>query len=180
MTKKKDDSQEPKLEIDLSKYSKHALEFIYKEAVEQLSQSFTSFRAIADRSYVAIGIYFSIISYCATQLIDEAYAKSDLFYYLLTISMFISSGLIFKNLLPSKMTMPGCKPRKLIHPYYEKKDVEQIELYYKQRIVDLNQGIENNASVVTTFSRRSIQSITTAIISVAVVLFIYLVYNWIV
>ena len=59
MTKKKDDSQEPKLEIDLSKYSKHALEFIYKEAVEQLSQSFTSFRAIADRSYVAIGIYFS-------------------------------------------------------------------------------------------------------------------------
>lgn len=165
------------MEIDIDKYDKESLEFIYSEAVNHLSKTFESFRSITNKSYLAIGVYFSVISYCITEILDMVYKKNDFLFYEIILSMLISSFFIFKNLLPVLMTMPGCKPERLIDEYYEKGKIRdnQLKNYYKQRLIDLNFGIEYNVKEIMKRSKRLRTSVFLALALIVLSFFIYVI-----
>ena len=157
-------AKESDFDIDVSKYETETLVLIYYEAAEQLTQTFVSYRANKNMSIIALGIYFSIISLGIANLIDMNYSKSDNLFLMLTLSMIISSCLLYKNILPTKMIIPGCQPKKLIHPFYEKfKGEEQQKQFYRKRLVDINSGIEKNRLEVSKGSQRLRHSITFAV-----------------
>ncbi len=162
------------MEFDIEKYEKESLGLIYNEAISHLTETFKSFREVTNKSYVTIGIYFSIISYSLSKLFDLEYSEIDPFFFSIAIIMFITSGILLGNILPAKMTMPGCKPEKLIHSYYEAINGEnQLKLYYKQRIIDLDTGINHNIGVVNIRAKRLRISITLSIAFTFISFFIY-------
>ncbi|PCE64143.1 hypothetical protein [Sediminicola luteus] len=171
----KDKRKQRNINLDTDKYELETLELIYSEANERLSQTFISFRANRNTSFIAIGIYFSILSFSANELVDMEYAKSDILYLLLALSMIISFAVLYKNILPAGMTVPGCEPKKLIHRHYEQfSEKNQLKQYYKIRLIDLNEGILKNTNEVHKGSKRLRLSISLAVVLVTLALFIYL------
>lgn len=151
------------MDFDIDKYSKESLAFIYSEAIENLEQTFISFREINNKSYFAIGIYFSVLAFCISKIIETTNSMNETFLFAIFFSMLYAIVLVMGNLLPCKMIMPGCKPSKLIHKYYEKSRTDEIQImsYYKQRIIDLNFGIGENLMEVKLRSARLRKSIFT-------------------
>lgn len=152
------------MDFDIKNYSKESLRLIYSEASEILDQTFISFREITNKSYFAIGIYFSVVAYCISQIIEASDTKNEIFLFSIFFSMLYAIVLVIGNLLPSKMIIPGCKPKKLIHKFYENSIIRenQICAYYKQRIIDLNSGIDENVKEVKRRSSRLVKSIFTS------------------
>ncbi|MEZ4810404.1 MAG: hypothetical protein R2819_08595 [Allomuricauda sp.] len=163
------------MEIDITKYNKDSLKFIYDEGVEMLEQTFKSYREVIAKSYTALGIYVTLGTYCTSQILSGSNEPYRILFYMLVGSMLLCFLVLFKNLMPGSMEMLGVKPDRLIHSYYEKlqNNDDQIKTYYKVRIRDLNAAIEKNKIEIDARTKRFWHSVTTAIALTVCVLVIF-------
>jgi hypothetical protein len=130
--------------VSWDKYSDGAIDFIYNEANELLSQTILSFRQMSNKSYIAFALYSAFISYCLTNL--SAAHFNNIPYYLLITGCLTSIYTFRKNILPGKISKSGLLPENLINTFYEKEvPRDSVVRYYKiGKIMSLNTAIKKN------------------------------------
>ena len=153
-------------EIDTSKYSKESLEFINKLSEKALEESIVSIRELTSKSYVIIGVYFSIQVFCIERYISDI--EKDIF-LIICLSFLIPVIIIFKNLLPTKMNFVGSRGDLLIHDYFEQKKENQIKHYLSARIEDLNTSNKLNGEQIVLRNLRIKFSIVLAFVNVVII-----------
>jgi len=151
--------------IDISKYNSDSLEYINRLSEILLEESVNSIRELTNKSYVIIGVYFSIQVFCLEKIISET--PNDL-YIIIGVSFLIPIIILFKNLLPTKINFVGSKGSLLIHKYYEDRLDGQIKHYLSNRIQDLDESNNLNGIQVHLRSARLKWSIISAFIVIAV------------
>ena len=122
-----------------SNYSDESIDFIFSQAEKLLDETFTSFREITNRSYGALAIYISILSYCFNKIanINPFCWYSAFPYLIIIIGLVLCILIIWSNLLPKKMKFPGAEPNKLLDPILEKYKDKQLRLS-KIRLIKWN------------------------------------------
>lgn len=162
------------MEIDLNKYTEKSLEFIYSEAEKLFSETTASFRVITNYSYIATGVYFSVMSFCFSELLKLNEGGSSPILISLMIMMIVPTVVLSPNLFPAKISLPGAKPKNLIHEWYEQSTELQQKLYLQQRITDINNAIDSNGELLTKRSAKLRWSIALAFASLVVCLCLWL------
>jgi hypothetical protein len=108
------------MNIDTDKYSLESLKFIHQQSLTNLGEIWSGFREITNKSYTALVIYAGI----ATKIVldfgqsDYKALKGYLFFFLL-ITTLIPIIIVFKNILPTKMSFKGADPNRLLGDYFE-------------------------------------------------------------
>jgi len=132
--------------VSWDKYTDESLDFILDQSEKLLEETFKSFREVINKSYIALAIYVSIISYCYNEII--AYHTSiikTIPYCVLICGTGYCIYLIWDNLFPTKMSFLGSQPRVLIDRYFEQfSDNDQIRVYKASKIADYDEGISTN------------------------------------
>jgi hypothetical protein len=128
-------------------YTDDSLDFILEQAEKLLYETFSSFRQITNKSYVALAFYVSFMAYCFDKILNEKpfNLMSSIPYLVVIMGLIGCIIIIWKNLFPSNMSFPGSKPIAMVHPYFEQfKEVKQIRTYKIAKINDYNNGIKTN------------------------------------
>jgi hypothetical protein len=135
-------------ETNWKKYSDDSLKFILDQSEVRLSETITSFRQTADRSYILLAVLFSIISYAFSELIKENFDA-----LILLAGGIISILLIRNNLFARKLMMKGITPEMCINKYFEKDIENQYRELIISRIITNNQSIEFNIKTINIATR---------------------------
>ena len=152
-------------DINTVKYSTDSLEFINRLSEKLLEESIISIKEITNKSYLIIGVYFSVQVFCLREIIrvDES---QEVIYLLILLCFFIPIFFIFRNIFPTEIQKVGSKGSILIHEYYEESLNGQINKYYSSRIEDLDSSINLNFNQINIRIQRLKWSIFSAIIVV--------------
>lgn len=156
------------MEIREEKYSEESLRVIFSEGDKQLSEIVKGFREITNKSYFAIGIYFSVISYAFLKSLELNNEPIQIIHITLMVIMIVPVGFIIPNIYPAKIVFVGAQPKNLIHEAYEESVDDQTKNIISQRVMDLQLAIENNATILRKRSRNLRWSITLAFASLIV------------
>jgi hypothetical protein len=135
-----------KEKTDWSKYSDEAIDFILSQSEKTMNESFASYRENTNKSYAALAIFSSLLSYCIANIVGKTNENSFVYYLLLSIGMAFCIGIIFANLKPKKMAFLGSCKSLLCQDYYENhvKKEEQLKEYKIQTIETYDDAIKVN------------------------------------
>lgn len=134
--------------VNWDKYGTDSIDFLLDQSDKLIDETFKSFREITTRSYIALGIYISIISYFLSTIINQHPIQINTLIpnLLIVVGIVICMIQIWPNLIPTKMSFPGSEPNKLIQPYFEQFEnpLEQLKKYKIAKIEDYDNGIISN------------------------------------
>ena len=135
-----------KQETDWSKYSNESIDFILAQSEKSMNETFVSYRENTNKSYAALAIYSSLLSYCIAKIVTDENVKSYVYLFVLSLGMLSCIIIIFSNLNPKKMSFIGSCKSLLCQDYYEN-DVnkeEQFKEYKIQTIETYDEAIKDN------------------------------------
>lgn len=115
------------MNINTDKYSLESLKFIHQQSLTNLGEIWNGFREITNKSYTALAIYGGINAKIVLDFSQGDYKdiKRNLLIFVL-FSTLIPIIVVFRNILPTKMSFKGTAPNRLIDNYFEfYKDQEQ-------------------------------------------------------
>ncbi len=135
------------MDIDYSKFQDEFLKLAFEEASKRLTESFNSFRQIVDKSFIASGIYFSILVYAFDHLTNVVPNT-----VLLIVSV-ICIWKIWPNLMPGQLYFPGADPKDTLHEFYFDKS-NQVREFHISRIEVMEKSIESNDGEITKRHKR--------------------------
>lgn len=104
---------------DWSKYSNESIDFILSQSEKTMNETFLSYRENTNKSYAALAIFISLLSYCITSIIAKSNEKSIIYLLLISVGILFSIGIIFINLNPKRMAFIGSCKSLLCQDYYE-------------------------------------------------------------
>lgn len=162
-------------QVNWEKYSKESIDFILNQSEKTILETFVSYREVTNKSYSALAIYSSILSYCILQII-EGQNTSTIYFSLLSLGLISSIAVIFVNLKPKLMTFVGSSKSLLCQKYFEN-EIElnkQIDEYKILTIETYDEGIKMNLEVITAQIMSFKNSIYIFIGSILAVFFIFL------
>ena len=134
-------------DINWDKYDEKELDFILNNSTKILEETVKSFRETTNKSYIALGFYVSIISYC----VNKIFTDNTYLFYLIPISgISICLYCLWSTLLPSKLMFQGVLPQNLINEDFEEIGEHKMYSYKVNIIVDYNNGAIENINTVKT------------------------------
>lgn len=140
------------MELDYTKYTRESLEFIYVEGQKHFDEITKSFREVNSKSYIIIGILFSLLGVLLTELITLQHFLN--LHGLLFFFLVFPTILILQNLLPVNFIIAGAKPSLMQHIYFEESTEFQYEKYLAQRIEDCDHAILHNGKIIIKRAKR--------------------------
>lgn len=136
---------------DWSKYTDESLDLILTRGGEYLKETIVTMREVSTKSYGALAIYVTILSFCITKVVETSAATSKpiqfYIYAVMSIGLFISIVTLMINLFPRPMTFSGSEPKALINSYYESSQT-QLRLHKQRIIIGTQQGIDENNAIL--------------------------------
>ena len=158
------------MDLDYTKYTKESLEFIYSEGQKHFDEITKSFREVNSKSYIIIGILFSLLGVLLSEIItmQQYFNLHGLLFFFLVFP----TVLILQNLLPVDFIITGAKPSLMQHQYFEESTELQYEKYLAQRIEDCDHAILHNGKILTKRARR-FKSAVILILASLIVSFIF-------
>jgi hypothetical protein len=148
----KNKNEETKMDLDYEKYTNESLWFMYSEACRYFEETTRSFREIVNKSYILIGITYSIMAV----LISEIIKTSEIInlYSLLFLFLLFPTIIITFNLLPTNFITSGAQPKLMQHDYFESSKKNQYKKLLIQRIEDCQIAIETNGAILNKRAKR--------------------------
>ena len=141
--------------IDTTNHTKYTLEFILSEADKISSGVKDTIKTSVNRSYVALAIYVSLGSYSFLKVVLE-----DHTFAIPLLGALVSGVVLYQNLTPSLFTFRGSLPEKLVTPYFEEFDGDDLEKeYLSVQIVNYNKATRDNLRLLESLAKRFNNSI---------------------
>jgi len=148
MSKTEEETIQPIREIDVNKYTLESLKFVYGEATKHFDAITEGIRQVTAKSYLAIGVYFTLMSYCFAQLVTSDTKIQTVLSISIFILMIVPSLFLLQNVMPIKLVIPGTEPFKLIHEYFEYDIKVQHKEYLASKINSINGDIIFNKNAL--------------------------------
>lgn len=130
---------------DWEKYSDESLDFMISESEKLLSETFTSYREMTNKSYALFGYYMAVLAYCCKVIFEQASTPLLTPFLITIIGIVFSVWILWNNLTPRNLSYLGSKPIKMTHKDFETEDQkEQLRLYKISKIGANNEAITDN------------------------------------
>lgn len=141
--------------IDITNKTKYSLEFIFSESDKLSSELTKSISENANKSFLVVAFYSSILSFSFFKVAEEKYL-----YLTLLVGTILSIIILRKNLFPSKIVLRGSLPELMFDNYFNSFSDEELDKEYLATQIQsynyaLNHNQENIKNMVNRF-RKSI------------------------
>jgi hypothetical protein len=141
--------------INITNQTKYSLEFIFSEADKLSTELTKSISENANKSFLVVAFYSSILSFSFFQV-----AKEDYLYFILLFGCILSTIILRKNLFPSKIVLKGSLPELMFDSYFDSFANEELEKeYLATQIESYNYALSHNQENIKNMVKRFKKSI---------------------
>lgn len=141
--------------INITNQTKYSLEFIFSEADKLSTELTKSISENANKSFLVVAFYSSILSFSFFQV-----AKGEYLYFTLLFGCILSTIILRKNLFPSTIVFKGSLPELMFDSYFDSFSDEELEKeYLATQIESYNYALSHNQENIKNMVNRFKKSI---------------------
>lgn len=163
------------MNIDTDKYSIESLKFIHQQSLTNLGEIWGGFREITNKSYTALVLYGGVLAKIVLDFGKGDYKDlNQSIILVLLLSVLFPIIIVFKNILPTKMSFKGVEPNRLLGEYFEFYIGEEQEKKMIAFMIEM-QSEQINVARIQLRKRAMLlnYSIYCALVSLIILLYVY-------
>lgn len=137
-------------EIQLENYTESSLDFILNESQSAMSDTISAYRENTNKSYAALGVYSSILSFLLAYSISNEQSDASIFIILYITGLLYSCYILLPNLKPGSLFITGTSYTQICHPFYETDTTDEDQAIHLKiaRIKGLDEAIKGNLALI--------------------------------